>query len=53
MSKVYQDVCPCKDCNEREVGCHAICIAYKDWQKNGIEIKRNQFFDFRKKKRRR
>lgn len=24
-------IAPCKECGEREVGCHAICERYKEW----------------------
>lgn len=27
------DVVPCKDCDERSVGCHSTCVRYKDWRK--------------------
>ena len=27
---------PCRDCDEREVGCHAHCIAYKIWKAEHI-----------------
>ena len=37
--KAYYDVCPCKGCNNRAVGCHAKCASYKKWQDNGIEVK--------------
>ena len=37
--KSYYKVCPCKGCNKRAVGCHAICKDYKNWQSSGIEIK--------------
>lgn len=51
MSKAYDCICPCKGCKERKVGCHASCEAYKEWKKNGIEIK-NFFYDGKKKRRR-
>ena len=53
MSKAYKDVCPCKDCDTRTIICHGICKEYKDWQKSGVEIPREDFFDIRKKKKRR
>lgn len=24
---------PCKDCEERYVGCHSKCVAYLEWKK--------------------
>lgn len=24
---------PCKDCEKRVVGCHAVCKEYKEWRK--------------------
>jgi hypothetical protein len=38
MSIAYYGFCPCKGCNERKVGCHASCVAYKEWKKNSVEI---------------
>ena len=49
--KAYDNTCPCKGCTDRKVGCHSACIGYKDWLKNGIEIK-EPFIDLRKKRRR-
>lgn len=51
MSKSYDSICPCKGCAERKVGCHSTCIVYKDWLKNGIEIKK-PYIEITKKKRR-
>ena len=25
-------MCPCKECEERKVGCHAKCEDYKEWK---------------------
>lgn len=25
------DICPCKDCERREVGCHGVCGLYNIW----------------------
>jgi hypothetical protein len=50
MARVYEKICPCKDCKERKVGCHATCMAYKEWQKNSIEIK-EEFIDWAKRRR--
>lgn len=51
MTKAYYDICPCKGCDKRVVGCHAKCIAYKEWKNNSVEIKAN-VVDFDKIKRR-
>lgn len=51
MAKVYYDICPCKGCDKRIVGCHAHCEKYNSWKKNGVEINNEPFID--KKKRRR
>ena len=24
--------CPCQDCGDREIGCHAKCERYKEWK---------------------
>lgn len=26
------EVCPCKNCNERQIGCHASCEKFKAWR---------------------
>lgn len=31
-------VSPCKECDERELGCHSHCIAYKRWKAKYGEI---------------
>ena len=51
MAKAYYDICPCKGCNERKIGCHANCEKYNSWKNNGVEINNEPFID--KKKRRR
>ena len=25
--------CPCRDCNERVLGCHSICLKYANWSR--------------------
>lgn len=27
-------ICPCKDCQNRKVGCHGSCEAYKEFQRS-------------------
>ena len=29
---------PCRNCDERELGCHSHCIAYKRWKAKHGEI---------------
>lgn len=29
---------PCKDCKNRELGCHSKCIKYKTWDKDNKEF---------------
>jgi hypothetical protein len=53
MAIAYYGFCPCKGCNERKVGCHASCVAYKEWKKNSVEIVKDDYFPFDKKKARR
>ena len=33
--------CPCRDCKERVLGCHSICLKYADWSRKNEE-ERNQ-----------
>ena len=33
-------VCPCRDCTERQCGCHSHCGKYKDWRKEYDEQKK-------------
>lgn len=33
-------VCPCKGCNGRFLGCHAVCEQYIAWKAKDIEHKR-------------
>lgn len=30
---------PCKDCEEREIGCHSVCEKYQDYFKRNEERK--------------
>lgn len=53
MSKVYDWVCPCKECTERQLNCHSICKKYLDWKNSGVEEKVERFgFDILHKRRR-
>ena len=29
----YVGVVPCKDCENRQIGCHSVCEKYKTWRK--------------------
>lgn len=31
------DICPCRDCSKRKVGCHGECQAYLEWSKKKQE----------------
>ena len=31
---------PCKDCSDRQIGCHGICERYKSWNADHIEQNR-------------
>lgn len=33
---------PCKNCKERQVGCHSHCEKYKQWSKAHLEEKARQ-----------
>lgn len=56
MSKMYKDVCPCKGCKDRTIGCHSLCSLYNNWKSSGIEIKKEPsapLIDFSKRQKRR
>lgn len=29
--------CPCRDCKERVLGCHSICLRYAEWSRKNEE----------------
>lgn len=31
--------CPCKECTDREIGCHSKCSKYADWKTEHEKIK--------------
>lgn len=33
-------VCPCRDCTDRQCGCHSHCEKYKGWRKEYDERKK-------------
>lgn len=35
-----KDVCPCKKCNERYIGCHANCELYLEWNERHLSKKK-------------
>jgi 5-formaminoimidazole-4-carboxamide-1-beta-D-ribofuranosyl 5'-monophosphate synthetase len=37
--------CPCKDCNERFLGCHSICDNYKNYKSKVDELKKTAFIN--------
>ena len=52
MSKIYDGICPCKDCSKRQVGCHTKCDDYKGWQATGVEVEKKPYVNMAKYKRR-
>lgn len=34
ISKDGLDLCPCQECEKRNVGCHTVCQEYKNWRKS-------------------
>ena len=34
--------CPCKDCRDRTLTCHGVCIMFAAWQDEQAEIKRRR-----------
>lgn len=36
------DQCPCKDCQERMVGCHSSCQKYKNWSAENSRIREEE-----------
>ena len=32
-------ICPCKDCQDRKIGCHSSCIKYKEFHEEREEIR--------------
>ncbi|MBR2869810.1 MAG: hypothetical protein IKB98_00300 [Clostridia bacterium] len=51
MAKIYGGVCPCKECNKRQVGCHSTCTLYTEWKQSGVEIDKGNYFNKRIKRR--
>lgn len=47
MSKIYKGVCPCKECEKRQVGCHSNCTLYTEWKQSGVEIDKGNYFNKR------
>lgn len=37
MAKGYKELCPCKRCDDRFVGCHTSCKKYNKWKASGME----------------
>lgn len=38
---------PCKNCDERELGCHAHCIAYKKYSAERVVVRKKKLEDTR------
>ena len=45
MAKVYDYVCPCKDCDKRTESCHSICKEYNDWADSGKQVEKQRRFE--------
>lgn len=30
---------PCKDCQDRKVGCHSVCEKYKEFEKENAKVR--------------
>lgn len=41
MSYILNEKCPCRDCSERTVGCHATCENYKAWKEETDRVNEN------------
>lgn len=41
MSNHHSTIPPCKDCSDREIGCHSYCKAYGEWAK-AEKVKRDE-----------
>ena len=37
MTIKNEEIVPCRNCQKRNAGCHAVCEEYKDWRKNKDE----------------
>ena len=36
---------PCMGCEEREIGCHAVCPAYNDYKRFREAVRKDQYND--------
>lgn len=41
LTGIRETHCPCKDCKERNMGCHSKCETYKRWRKVLNEVKKD------------
>jgi hypothetical protein len=41
----YMRVCPCKNCLDREIGCHGWCEGYKSWVDENEKAKHKKILD--------
>lgn len=39
---IVKDNCPCKDCTDRQLGCHDTCDAYTQYSKERRRIRAEQ-----------
>lgn len=54
---MHTNICPCKNCEDREAGCHVTCAKYIGWKKIedenkqkiiNIKTKNREHYTFRK-----
>lgn len=43
MSNHHSTIPPCKDCSDREIGCHSYCKAYGEWAKEHSSKREDMF----------
>ena len=53
MSRIYYADSPCKDCEDRAVGCHSSCEKYMNWKLSSSEEPKVPVFHTKRHKRNR
>jgi len=38
----HKSVCPCRGCEDRQVGCHSKCEGYKEWASKHEKLKEKE-----------
>lgn len=51
--KVYNGISPCKDCSQRQVGCHGKCDKYTEWTNTAVAEPKRDFYKMKTYKKRR